>query len=407
MAIYWTMGVDCGADRALADRIVQHFDGYSIALPEGSPLVCESHVETQRGIHFVCVYPRGMGCATIPQNEGRPELANEHTESLVRHVLYSDLRSLPGFRRAMFGAECFDYMAYATAEEDADIDCGDMISSISTFPEDPPDRTCQPFADGYRIVTSMRAAGDNSASAGDVAASVSENIQKLGSEDSADRESAAEALYRLGPAANVAIPALLNALIAEPNACPWVGTAIVELRPTKDDIPKLRIALRSPNSHVRFWAARACVKLGKAARPLIDELIGLLCDPHNPVSDSACWALGSIGSQSIPKLIQAAVGEDGELRGKAVLALGRYAEDLELRLPTVLDLLDDSDGHVRSCAARAVCSLGQHIHGKTESYSRAAVNSLIDALERISSDSAIQIESDWPQRVLGWIKNAR
>lgn len=178
MAIYWTMGVDCGADRALADRIVRHFDGYSIALPEGSPLVCKSHVDTQRGIHFVCVYPRGMGFATLPENERRPELANEHTESLVRDVLYSDFRSLSGFRRAMFGAECFDQMAYATAEEDSDIDYEHMISSISTFPDEPPNRTCQPFADDYRIVTAKRAAGDNSASAETAATSVLKNMQK-------------------------------------------------------------------------------------------------------------------------------------------------------------------------------------------------------------------------------------
>ena len=404
MAIYWTMGVDCGTDQALADRIVQHFDGYLIALPDGAPLVCKSHVETHRGIHFVCVYPRGMGFATHPENERRPELANDHTESLVRDVLYSELRSLLGFRRALFGAECFDQMTYATPEEDSDIDYGYMISSTSDFPHAPPDRTSQPFASGYRIVTAMRAPGDNSASGEDVTASISANVRKLECEDSAERESAGEALYHL--AATGAMPSLLNALIAETDACPWIGTAIVEIGPSKDDIPKLRVALRSPNSHVRFWAARACVKLGTSARPLIGDLIRLLNDSHHPVSDSACWALGSIGARSIPKLIEVATGDDAEMRGRAILALGRYAEDLEQRLPTVLDSLDDPDGSVRSCAARAICSLGQQVHGKTEAYSTTTIKSLVDALEKISSGAAIEIETDWPQRVLGWLKSS-
>ena len=155
MAIYYTMGVDCGSDREVAERIVQHFDGFTIPIRDSAPLVCRSHSESRRNILFVCVYPRGMGFATHPTSEGRPELANENSESDVREALYAELPALLGFRRAMFGAECFDQIAYATPDEDSDIDYGYMISSEAAFPDPPVDRTCKPFADGYRIVTAM------------------------------------------------------------------------------------------------------------------------------------------------------------------------------------------------------------------------------------------------------------
>ena len=157
MAIYYTMGVDCGSDRLLADRIVQHFDGFRIALTDILPVVCKSYAETHRGLWFVCVFPRGMGYGTFPESDRRPELTNKDVEAEVRRQLYAELSALPGFRRAMFGGECFDQMTFADPEEDSDIDYGYMISSVSFFPDPPPGRTVEPFADGYRIVTVMQA----------------------------------------------------------------------------------------------------------------------------------------------------------------------------------------------------------------------------------------------------------
>ena len=155
MAIYWTMGIDCGSDAALAEKLVQHFDGFTVAPLDVPATNCKSHVETHRDIHFVFVHPRGMGNMTFPESDRRPDLANDACELVIRDILYAELRNLLGFRRAMFGAECFDQIAFATPDEDSDIDYGFMISSVRAFPESPPDRQCEPFSDGYRIVTAM------------------------------------------------------------------------------------------------------------------------------------------------------------------------------------------------------------------------------------------------------------
>lgn len=231
---------------------------------------------------------------------------------------------------------------------------------------------------------------------------IATQIELIRSIDRATRESAAQALYNFGAAAKSAVPVLWEALLAEPGACPWVGTLLVELGPSEEDIPKLRAALNSSNSHVRFWAARAAVKLGLKAQPLIPELIDLLCDSHHTVVDSVMWALGTIGTQSIPALIEAAKSTSAELRSKAVLALGRSSSEIELKLPTILEALNDADPQVRNSAGCAVCSLGQQY--KNAKYSKSILDTLVRALERILVDSPPDFPSEWPQRVLNWLR---
>lgn len=236
--------------------------------------------------------------------------------------------------------------------------------------------------------------------------SLTVHIQNLESRDGSTREAAAQALYNLGPRARPSVPALLDALLSEPDNCPWVGTAIVELQPTVSDIPKLRDALHSANQHVRFWAARAIVKLGPEGFPLVPDLIGLLCDPNDPVTDSVAWALGSIGREAVMPLIDAANADDSQLQSRAILALGRYPEHIKAKLPTIVNALDADDRDVRNCAARAICSLAQSAHPDTTIYDEASVATLVDTIERIVGDSSIEVEPDWPQRILGWLKDS-
>ncbi len=236
--------------------------------------------------------------------------------------------------------------------------------------------------------------------------SLDAHIQNLKSHDHSTRESAAQALHNVGAHAHSAVPALLEALLSEPDACPWVGTAIVTLQPTVGNIPKLREALHSANDHVRFWAARAIVRLGPDASPLIPDLIGLLCDPHHPVTDSVVWALGSIDREAIPPLIDAANGEDLQLQLRAILALGRYPEHIASKLPTILNALDADDPEVRNCAARAICSLAQSAHPNATIHDDVSHATLVDTVERIIADPSIDIEPDWPQRILGWLRGS-
>ena len=226
-------------------------------------------------------------------------------------------------------------------------------------------------------------------------------IDDLESSDASTREAAAHAMYDLGDAARDAAPAIYAALLREPDACPWVGTALTRIGPLEPDLDALKTLLSSSNSHARFWAARTAVKLGPDSEPLIPTLIRLLCDSHHPVSDSACWALGTIGAAAISPLIDATQASNPELRGRAVLALGRYSAHAAMKLPTIVATFDDPDHNVRRHAAHAICSLGQSLNV----YDDDTLATICAAIDRIADDDSIDVDAEWFGRVRGWLRS--
>ena len=234
------------------------------------------------------------------------------------------------------------------------------------------------------------------------------SIHDLTSRDHSVREAAAKMLFDRKSEAQRAVPPLLATLLEETDACPWVGTALVAIitdAEVSDAVLEgLRSALLVSNSQVRFWAARALVKLGPAAQPAIPELIRLIVDREYPVRDSAVWALASIGEASIAPLSEAAGGDDIDLAAMALFALGRYSTHVSLKLQTVFTALDDDRLEIRRAAAHAVCSLLQDFHRQSE-YTAAefeVLRPLHLALRRIDSDSKIDIDRDWIARIERW-----
>ncbi|WP_461509499.1 HEAT repeat domain-containing protein [Rhodopirellula baltica] len=229
-------------------------------------------------------------------------------------------------------------------------------------------------------------------------------IDDLESPEASTREAAAHAIHDLGDAARDAAPALFAAILRESDACPWVGTALTRVGPLAPDLDALESALQSDNSHVRFWAARTSVKLGPDAEPLIPILISLLCDPELPVRDSVVWALGVTGDPAIAQLINAARGNDVELRGRAVLALGRYPHNAATKLPVIIESLDDNDAEVRRLAALAICSLGQSAHVDSVTYDDNTFSMLLDAINRLADDDTIEVDAEWFGRIRDWFR---
>lgn len=229
-------------------------------------------------------------------------------------------------------------------------------------------------------------------------------ISDLRSSDAATREVAAQALHDFGAEAKPAVQSLFDAILQEPDACPWVGAALTQLGPLAPDMKSLALALQSKNPHVRFWAARTAVKLGPEAEPLIPDLIALLCDPNHSVIDSVVWALGAIGRSAITPLIAASRCNDPELRARAVLALGRYPEHAEKKLPAIVESLDDSIANVRNHAARAICSLGQSTRPDPCVYDADTCAMLITGLNRIVATRRLMlIANGWGAFVDGYV----
>jgi HEAT repeat protein len=233
-------------------------------------------------------------------------------------------------------------------------------------------------------------------------------IRDLKSPDQAVREASARSLSQLGAGAKPAVTALIDALLAESSACPSIGTAICRLGPSRDDLDVLRAALRHPNSHVRFWGARALVTLGPVAEPAIPELIPLLTDAQTTVVDSVIWALGAIGDASLDPLNAVATTADEALRRMALIALGSYADHIASKLQTVVNALDDCSPGIRRAAAWAVCSLAQRLrerkrNAKLSADEQDALPILRRAIMRIETDPEIDQAPDWTSRIAAWL----
>ena len=155
MAVYYNLGVDCGPTEIVARKVARHFRGFSIPIPDYEPALCDLTVEEHRSQWFVGVWPCGMSYGS-PMHQDRSELVDE---TMVHHIgekIYARLATIRGFRRAKFGGECFDQLAFATAEEDDDIGYVGMVYRVCDFPSEPADCVVRPFSDDYRIVIDVK-----------------------------------------------------------------------------------------------------------------------------------------------------------------------------------------------------------------------------------------------------------
>ena len=120
--------------------------------------------------------------------------------------------------------------------------------------------------------------------------------------------------------------------------------------------------------------------------------------------DSVVWALGTVGLPAIAPLVDAAGDEDAELRGEAVLALGRFSEHAAMKLPVIIKSLDDSAPRVRRRAARAVFGHGESAHRDRSNYDEETFSMLVAAIDRIAQDQNIDVDAERLDRVRTWLR---
>jgi len=147
--------------------------------------------------------------------------------------------------------------------------------------------------------------------------SVEEQQQNLQSPDEGVRFGAARGLWLKGPKAKEAIPDLIN-------------------------------ALEDQTAKVRGYAARALAKMGpdaKGAVPVLTELLG-----DQAEYSIATWVdTGGFGRPAKRQMY---------VRANAAEALGSIGPDAQTAIPTLLELLQDSQADVRKAAADALGNLG-------------------------------------------------
>ncbi|MEP0779213.1 HEAT repeat domain-containing protein [Microcoleus sp. ZQ-A2] len=126
--------------------------------------------------------------------------------------------------------------------------------------------------------------------------------------------------------------------------------ALVELLQDKDD-------------SVRYLAAIALGKLGKASENVIAALLERLQDEKDSVRSRAADALGKLGKASenmIAALLERLQDEKDSVRSRAADALGKLGKASENVIAALLERLQDEKDSVRSRAADALGNLGKN-----------------------------------------------
>ncbi|MBP60684.1 MAG: hypothetical protein CMJ62_04080 [Planctomycetaceae bacterium] len=173
------------------------------------------------------------------------------------------------------------------------------------------------------------------------------------------RSSAAYALGRIGPAAQSAVPALISRIGDEQQEVrSSAAAALGEMGPAAQDaVPRLlAAALHDGDSRARLSMALAVNRIGPVDEA-VTYFIKALQDEH--LRTPAVVALGQCGpgaKDAVPYLIKFLQDQDFRVRSSAVSALGRIGLHAERAVPELIKLLRDRD--VGKQAAFALSKIG-------------------------------------------------
>ena len=221
-------------------------------------------------------------------------------------------------------------------------------------------------------------------------------IKGLTDSDDEVRRCSAEALGRLGPAAQKAAEDLVDAFADEPVrqaaitavlniGKPAVPTLIAALnddtirldaaqalrqldpptavkvgvdRPSAQDLPALRLALldESRQEDARVALTQMLGEIGKAGAPI---LVDAFASDSDDVSRSAAAAFRQIGPSAVPILQEAKKSESPGVRARSVDALGAIGPTARSAVPSLVEALSDSDRTVQHRAVVALDMLGE------------------------------------------------
>jgi lysophospholipase L1-like esterase len=133
--------------------------------------------------------------------------------------------------------------------------------------------------------------------------------------------------------------------------------ARVELK--ADDVPRLVEALRSRDGYVVAFAAWTLGNLGAAAELAVPALAEALSrDDTNAVVAAALARIGPAAAGAVGVLLEALQGADPDRRWRAARTLGRIGPAAAPAVPLLTAALADPNGAVRRHAARALGRIG-------------------------------------------------
>ena len=160
-------------------------------------------------------------------------------------------------------------------------------------------------------------------------------IGSLRDKEEGIRQQAAAELAKLGPKAKAAIPALGRAL-DDPNSKVCNEVALALGPMGKDGVPPLVEFLKSKSKN-REFAAKALGEIGPNAKAAIPVLGKLVDDSDEMLQSAATTALHNLGPEArLPALIGSLRDKNVEMRAKAARALGTMGPEAKSAIPALL-----------------------------------------------------------------------
>jgi HEAT repeat protein len=199
-------------------------------------------------------------------------------------------------------------------------------------------------------------------------------IELLSSEDQLTRQSAAITLGWIGTEAEDAVPFLVEALNQETDYEYYydvIAGALGEIGKNPEiAVPALVELYRSRKT---VAAIEALGNFGSAAKIAIPDLVAALSQDFYS-SYYASLALGNIGRDSVPYLIEALKNENEDVRASAVFSLVVVGKNGEAAVPALKRAIYDRKSEVRVRAAVALVQIDKN-------YAQSVLSKLSSALE--------------------------
>jgi HEAT repeat protein len=182
------------------------------------------------------------------------------------------------------------------------------------------------------------------------------------------RREAAVALRQIGPAAEPAVPALLQGL-NDPNPavcsdCLWALTAVAGETSAPEIVPEILRLLNSPIPQVRYTACYAAGTLGPSAAAAVPTLEKDLHDMDQFRQLVAAWALIRIAPEApqvreecLDPLIRGLNSPASSVRAEAAATLGLMGADAKRAVPALTELSEDRDPSLAEAGKQAMAKI--------------------------------------------------
>jgi len=186
-------------------------------------------------------------------------------------------------------------------------------------------------------------------------------MEALASNDYLVKKCAGEALVKLGPAAQSALPTLLKRFQQGDQQVEWVITELAKaVGPSA--VPPLLSALQDPDAKIRQKAAEALGEMESNARSGVPGLTLALHDSDPAVVLVSALSLRKIDPRDhagVPALITLLSHPNPEVRAGAIVGLGEFGPDAAGAVPPLLKVWDEDPPSLRKYVARTLGLIGQ------------------------------------------------